>query len=203
MASNGCPNGCVWQQFLSTPLHIKTSNIECDCELTKCKNYDICKNREMDEMLSIFGGFCMICEQRFGTCKYINLQKTEEEKRCRSCDKDKFLYKLPSCIHECCGDCIRDMFFIDYGKIEDYPEIPKFPYPPIGNEDDDDYFDPEVEFNSDDEIWKNDKAIKEWKRKWKKVEKYATSKTGKRTECPFCEDEKRKKFYEKFMKTSK
>ncbi len=188
--SDGCQNGCVWRQLGGTGLWRKKSVVECDCDLPKCPNYEICKNKHPKEGLSCFRGFCPDCE--FSSSKYgMVFKKIEGKNECPVCfNDDKELYKLPTCQHLLCNDCFRKIFFTDWGKEEDYPEIPEsFPHPPIGDEDDEDYYDPQIDYyeNPDDEKWINDEAVQEWARKWKVAEEYEeTLQHPINAQCPLC-----------------
>lgn len=188
--SDGCPNGCVWEKLGGTSLWRKKSIINCGCDLKKCPNYEICKNKGFNEIFDCFHGFCTDCE--FSTSKYGKvLKKTEDKQECPVCLKDEDrLYFLPTCNHALCGECFRKIYYTDWGKEEDYPEVPGcFPHPPIGDWEDDNYYDPQADFeeNPNDEKWINDEAVQEWARKCDIANKYEESfEHPHNAKCPLC-----------------
>jgi hypothetical protein len=155
---------CFEKFYYNLPFWIKRKGYEnCPCVTRKCPNYDICKN-EITELS--FRDCCDDC-----TCNGV-YEKTELKDECPICFENNFLYKLKECNHFLCGDCIHKLYFPDYGKLEDYPERPSFPYNHCetcgdncncGNFDEDgnhNYFEHE-----DDPKWLDDEKIQEWKKR--------------------------------------
>ncbi len=174
----------------STPYYIKKDkNTGCECELPKCPNYDICGIRQPDEILSAFRGFCTECEFICSTYgKKLETNNIIEE--CPVCMDDKKLYTLPTCNHKLCKDCIKIIFYIDYGNPDDYPEEPIFPYECIGEYGDDNYYDPEEDFNNNpyDPKWENDEKVLEYLEKKNIRETYEERiiKHPENPSCPLC-----------------
>ena len=202
MSKNNC-NGQCFEKFRggsyelgNLPFYVK-KNINCDCVLIKCFNYDICKNEVPEFLIHCFDGYCIDCYMKGNNKKFI--KKSEIKEECSVCLENNYLYKLMNCNHYLCGDCIHSSYYPNYGNLEDYPIRPSFPYNNCeeceeGNCKCVDYNEDGIHTyfeNIDDPKWLNDEKIQEWKKEddWFELYCKVNIEEPKLSECPFCRKE--------------
>jgi hypothetical protein len=140
----------------------------------KCKNYELCEDVLPKWWFECKGNYlCTNCDTMFGrampTCGIVE---------CIVClDENKRGISQPNCNHVMCIDCAKRCHYGD----RDFANEPKFPYPDIVDEYDDD---------SDNPMWETDypliKIYNEEHNKWddKRDDKYAREEYLRN--CPLC-----------------
>ncbi len=201
MSKNNCKGQCFKQFNTNLPFYIKKDDTNCDCTLIKCQNYHICKNELPEFLIDCFRGYCINCNlmQLSNNDFY---KKSLEKEECRICCENDYLYKMDTCNHYFCANCIHDIHYTNYGKLEDYPIPLDFPYNNCEkceegsckcidyNEDGiHTYFE-----NEDDPKWLNDEKIQEWKKENDAFEEFCENYIEKPilNECPLCRKEQNK-----------
>lgn len=128
-----CNGSCFEQEAgdYNLPFYKKREGSTCDCTLKKCPYYIFCRNELPEVLADYYGGNCLLCDIAKHLAKSENqeytVKPTESEEECRVCMEMRILYKLPTCDHLFCLECYRNMYFTDYGKLEDYPPYPQIP----------------------------------------------------------------------------
>jgi hypothetical protein len=176
-----------WISLPKTPFYIKKNTKSgCTCKLDKCPNYPICGVRNPTYLFIGKDGVCLECNLVFDK----RLLKDKKRTQCLVCTEEKHLYQLPICDHKLCKDCIKNIFYNDYGNPKDYPEYTEFPYKPIGEYGEKDYYHPEEDYESNpyNEKWINDELVQifeEWKNVYNEhADSVFQPANGKK--CPYC-----------------
>jgi hypothetical protein len=198
MLEEKCYGYCFkgFEEDFYLPFWIKEEDSKCGCTLIKCPNYDICKSEYPEFLISCFRGHCENCDtRRFSNNDHFT-KKSDEKEECPICLENNYLYKLIECNHYLCGNCVHKLYYTNYGKLEDYPIRPPFPYNNCDKCEDGDckcenyneygihnYFE-----NENDPKWLLDEKIQEWKKKDIFFKDFCKNyiKEPVSNECPFC-----------------
>lgn len=119
-----------------------------NCVLIECPNYIVCENKNPQWVMGCHTGLCFDCELGFG--EWINgkgILETKYEVDCCVClDESCLGISLPFCSHYICVSCMKKIYFPKNYEIRE----PKFPYPEL-----------EIEYEDDPENpkWKIDPVI--------------------------------------------
>ena len=70
-----------------------------NCELIKCRFYELCNTKAQKYYLNIRDGMCGLCHYKYGT-----ITETDEIADCPICYDDKYMI-LTKCNHKFCLDC--------------------------------------------------------------------------------------------------
>ena len=131
---------------------------EHNCVLIECPNYVLCNNKGPQWVLSCSNGICIDCDLTFGTWKGgKGILETKLDIECCVCLEEHCLgISLPKCVHFICVICMKKRYFPKHN-----PVFPKFPYPELEDEYDDD---------PDNEKWTMYPLILQYQRIWNTVE---------------------------------
>ncbi len=204
--NNNCSGQCFEQFDHLLPFYVK-KNLNCDCTLVKCPNYDICKSELPEYLIGCYRGYCLNCDMKRNSNNDVNIftKKSEIKEECPVCLENNYIYKLMECNHYLCGDCIHNLYYTNYGKLEDYPIRPEFPYNNCKKYDEeeetkcdcgncDDYNENGVHIyfeNEDDPKWLDDEKIQKWKKEddWFELFCKVHIDEPKLNHCPYCRKE--------------
>ncbi len=198
--NNNCSGQCFEQFDHLLPFYVK-KNLNCDCTLVKCRNYDICKSELPEFLIGCYRGYCLNCDMKRNSNNDVHIftKKSEIKEECPVCLENNYIYKLMECNHYLCGDCIHNLYYTNYGKLEDYPIRPEFPYNDCqeceeGNCKCENYDKNGIHTyyeNEDDPKWVDDEKIQEWKEGDSFFELYCKIhiKNPVSNQCPYCRKE--------------
>lgn len=177
------------------PFIIK-KDFTCNCTLINCSNFHICKRKITQSIFNKCNGLCLDCFLKNSYDEFAFVKQNDNMENCPICGTNHFLYKLMNCDHYACSNCVFKLYYYDFGKLEDYPIIPSFPYDQCTSCEKDNckcenytpdgthaYFE-----NDDDPKWLSDPKIKEWKLKDDAFEEFCDHYIKKPSSnlCPLC-----------------
>ena len=152
----------------------------------KCKNYELCETVLHKDWFNWFGRYlCHGCHLLFGTWKFQGAEyktgkgilKISDNLECPICLEKTRSISQPNCEHTVCIKCFKRCYYGD----SDTENEPKFPYPDIKDEYDED---------PDNQKWDIDyPLIKIYNQEWNKwedenEEKYENEENLRK--CPLC-----------------
>lgn len=137
----------------------------------KCVNFQICNITLPDWWLDIDSKLiCPECDMSFGELKF------QENIECPVCYEKTTSVKLKNCDHTVCLDCFKRMYFGN----DELENEPKFPYPDIEDEYDN---------NQEDPKWKDYPLIDTYNKNWNSWDDQRQEKFDNETflkKCPLC-----------------
>jgi len=153
-------------------LEYEENNIAYDCQYReedgggiKCKNFIICETVLPKWWFDCKAHYlCTNCDIMFGNKRGKGMLKVKDVFECPLCLEVKQCVSQPRCDHYVCVDCFKRCYYGDENREGE----PKFPYPDIEDEYDDDQDNPKWEteypsieiYNEQHSIWDDEKMKK-------------------------------------------
>jgi hypothetical protein len=145
----------------------ENNNIGYDCQYTqedgggiKCKNYELC-----DSVLPKWWFECKGCYKCLSCLiNEFGILELSDNVECPVCFENKRVSNQPNCIHKICIQCFKRCYYGDDNRENE----PKFPYPDIENEYEDDQGNMKWErdyplikiYNDEHNIWNDEREYK-------------------------------------------